>query len=289
MRVVTSGLSNLQLSDCISLVEPIPFELSENCRKNLVIAENFENFKPLLQDLHNLSRNGDHPSARRLIEALIATPCFLRSNKQTRIDLEVVDVSSVTESLVGENFRDFHRKCTPPVLPGMTRDEVFQSRVAPLLPATLQFVVLDRFLAAQMVDADYLRSGAYWFLKKIFDDGPALIRIISARRVGREDVDAELFRNRILSLMEEVGSSSTVELVLGFTSHDRQMNFYFGKNRGNQSVTLGAGADIFKHHNLRDGYAIVNLDPETAAANENSATNSRAIIKYILKPTSPTS
>lgn len=282
MRVVTSGLSSLQVNDYLSLKEPVPFELSQNCRQSLVIAENFENFKPLLQELHSLSRNGDHPSVRRLVEALIATPCFLRTNASTKIDLEVVGKSSIAECLVGDNFTKIRHKCTPPVLPGMTRDEVFESRVSPLLPATLQFVILDRFLAAQMVSPDYKNSGAYWFLRKIFEDAPPLIRIISAKRVSREDVDSVLFRDRIHSLMKEVLCTCTVELVLGFTSHDRQMNFYFGKGRGNQSVTLGAGADIFKDRFLRDGYAVVNLDPDTAAANENSAMASRGIIKYSL-------
>ena len=35
-----------------------------------------------------------------------------------------------------------------------------------------------------------------------------------------------------------------------------------------QSITLGSGADVFRHEPLREGFAVVPLDSETAMSNE---------------------
>lgn len=283
MRVVTQGLSGLAATDLFNLQEPAPFELSENCRRSVVIAEDFEAFRPLLQELHSKSRNGENPSMRRLIEALISTPCFLKFGSGTPIDLEIVDVASVKEKLTGKSFKDLQLLARPPVVPGMTRERLFATRISPLLPATLKFVLLDRFFAAQMTKPDYRASGAYWFCRKVFENSPPLIRIISGRKVDGVDVDAKLVEERLLQLMEDCQSESRVELVLGFTSHDRQLSFYFGKGRGTQSITLGAGTDVFRKNILRDGYAVVDLEADTASANENNAVSSHSAIRFSLQ------
>jgi hypothetical protein len=283
MRVVTQGLSGLTATELFALQEPIPFELSENCRRSLVIAEDFDAFRPLLQELHSNSRNGENPSIRRLIEALISTPFFLKMGSRTPIDLEIVDIASVKEKLTGKSFRDLQLLARPPVVPGMTREKLFSTRISPLLPATLKFVLLDRFFASQMAKPDFRTSGAYWFCRKVFENSPPLIRIISARKVNGVDVDAKLVEERLLQLIKEFQCESKVEVILGFTSHDRQLSFYFGKGRGTQSITLGAGTDVFRHNVLREGYAVVDLEPDTASANENNVISSHSAIRFSLQ------
>lgn len=282
MRVVTQGLSSLVAAEIMTLQEPIPFELSENCRHSVVIAENFDSFRPLLKALHLNSRNGANPSMRRLIEALISTPCFLKQSASTTIDLEIVDLASVKEKLVGQKFKELQLKARPPVIPGMQREKLFSTRVSPLLPATLKFVLLDRFFAVQMTKPDFQTSGAYWFTRKILQNAPPFIQIISARRVSGEEVDANLLKDRLAQLMREVQCTSRIDLILGFTPHDRQLSFYFGDGKGSQSVTLGAGTDVFRDSFLRDGYAVVDLDPETASANERKTVSSHNSIKLSL-------
>lgn len=164
----------------------------------------------------------------------------------------------------------------------MSRDELFNSRFAPLLPATAEYVLLDRFLGSQFTQDGYRDSGAYWFCKKIFSNDLPRIKILSGKRVSNENINFGLLEKRIYELKKELNCNSKIELYLGFTPHDRQSSFYFGKGRGSQSLTMGAGVDIFRHESLRDGFAVVNLDLETAVANEKMVMNSQAVVRISL-------
>lgn len=278
MRVLTAGISQLGLADFLNLEEPIPFELGRNCRQRIVVAESHKDLHALLKELQVFSRAGNQPSIRRILEGLSAAPNALRNIDSKNCDISISSPDDICRLLVGEGFARVEESIFKPIVAGMHRDEVFDTRLGRLLPACSSITILDRYLAAQLCQDEYKNSGAFWVLSKIFATDIRDIELLSSGRDAKNNLDVNVFIQRINEMRESNSSHARVHGKLGYTAHDRHISFYFSQGKGSQALTLGAGADIFKNEILKEGFAIETFNATTAAQNEKSVLESRGNI-----------
>jgi hypothetical protein len=268
MRAIVGGLVDLELNDLVNLEEPIPFELAQNFKNLILLAEPKQNIKPLLLEMQNFSRNGDKPSIRLLLEALLSTPKSLSAISIAQCDIKIKNQQDLIGQLIGNSFEVAMRNFLPSVVPGITREELFNGRIGRLLHACSSVTILDRYFATQMNQANYETTGAFWLLNKILESKVSNVEILSSNQDGRSKINLEDFKKRLVKVVSEVDHKIRIEGKLGYASHDRHISFNYSQGSGCESITLGAGADVFKNEILTEGFAVVRLDSKTAIGNE---------------------
>ena len=262
------GVSQLSLEDFTQLEDHFPFEISQNLRRRILLGDTFNEIKPLLKALHTFSREGNQPRIKMILEALMATPQSIIKLPASQCDLEIATDSKLENTFAGENFELVISSFLTPVVRGNSREDVFNSRIGRLIPACAGITIVDRYLGAQVCREDFSRTGAYWLLSKLIDSGLANIEILTSKRDGSENLNFSIFANRLQGLILNSNVKVRIYGKVGFAPHDRHMTFHYSQGRGTESITLGAGTDVFRNEILNEGFSIVPLEQGTAFENE---------------------
>ena len=279
MRVIASGIADLSLLDFVELGENA-HEISENLRRKILLADSFNNLQPLLKELHDFSRNGEKPSVSKLVLAILATPRVLEDLEKARCDLLLEAGTDLSETLAGEKFNELFNHILKPVIKGSSREEVYNSRIARLLPASSSITILDRFFVSQLTKNEYKATGAYWLLSKFVESGTRNIEILSSKNDSESkdgQVNLDILKNRLTEIVNSVNFKVCVYGKVGFSPHDRHITFRFSHGVEDQTITLGGGGDVFKYETLGQAYALVPLESETASDNEKHILDSKGL------------
>ena len=268
MRAVTTGVSKLTLEDFTQLKDHFPFEISQNLRRRILLGDPLSDVKPLLRALHTFSREGNEPRIKMILEALMATPQSSVKLPAASCDLEIASDSKLENTFAGENFEFVMSKFLTPVIRGNSREDVFSSRIGRLIPACAGITIVDRYLGAQVCRDDFTKTGAYWLLNKLIDAQLSNIEILTSKRDGSENLNFSVFGNRLQGIIQNSKVKVRIYGKMGFAPHDRHITFHYSQGRGTESVTLGAGTDVFRNEILSEGFSIVPLEQGTAFENE---------------------
>lgn len=281
MRAIASGFDSVTLESLRKLEGHYPFEIAQNLRQKIMIGDDFSKIKKWLIDLHAFTRDGTESQLRAILDAVLAMP-------QTRYQLDrnycdIVFENNMSEVFAGEAFNKIYESVFVPVTKGLSRQEVFEARIARFFPACKKIVLCDRFLGVQMGSDNFRETGAFWLIQKLVNSGVRSIQLLASRRDSKDYVDIEKVRKRLNDLLEKVEHEIILSMKFGFAPHDRHISFVFFKERGSQSLTLGAGADVFRWDKLKEGFSLVNLDTKTAKSNEDIVIESKGDIIEIHK------
>ena len=277
MRVIASGIADFSLQDFVELKEH-SYEISENLLRKVLLTDSYINLKPLLKEMHDYSRNGEKTSVRVLLDVLRTMPLVNTDLEKVKYDLLLKPGIELSETLTSPKFDELFKQILKPVIRGSLREEVFNSRIARLLPASSSITILDRFLVSQMTRNDFKNSGAYWLLNKFVESGTRNIEILSSKtdRDSKDGfVNLDILKNRLGELLGASSFKTRIYCKVGFSPHDRHISFRFSQGRGEQSITLGGGSDVFKFDVLDQGYSLVALESETALNNEQQVLDSK--------------
>ena len=273
MRAITCGFDTVTLESLRNLEGHYPFEIAQNLRNKIMIGDDFSKIKNWLTPLHASTRDGTEPQLRVILDVILSIPI-----SRYQLDKEICDIvleNDMGEVLTGEAFDKIYEEVFKPVIQGSKRQEVFDTRIGRLLPGCKKIVLCDRYLGVQLASDGFKETGAFWLIQNLINSGVRNIQLLTSRRDGKDFVDIDKVRKRLNDLLEKVEHEVFLNMKLGFAPHDRHISFVFFKERGSQSLTLGAGAEVFRWEELKEGFSLVNLDTQTARANENIVIESK--------------
>jgi hypothetical protein len=269
MRILASGFVNLDSEVYKDLSEPVPFQISKAISERLIILESLEELRPTLRKILEQARNGDNSSLRTLLECIINTPKSRNKNIVSELNINQYSPVDLKESILGSYTEKIFNIRQQAVLPGMTRQELFDLRFRPFISTSNEIVIMDRFLGAQLETVDACDCGAFWFIKNAVEAGAKMIKIYTAAKVSNNFIDLESLASTLKKAASTSNDVIELEVVSGFVSHDRHIRFNYYDGGKTFAFNLGNGLDIFRNEILKEATSVTVLESESALANEN--------------------
>ena len=269
MRVIARGFDRIGIDVFGDHAEPAPYIVAKVIKDQLIVVETMSTLRPVLKSLLETCRNGENASIRRLLESIVNVPKSSYKDVQPDVDLTKYEQINLCDIFLDNNFQEFYSKLIRPVVTGMSRQEVFDSRLAPFIKTAEKIVIYDRFLGSQLINSVDNFGGFSWFLSELDKYGIKNLEIFTGAKVQNVDQDINQIK-KSLGTFFNISSDLKLKITSGFIGHDRHIRFAYPSSQVSIAFTLGNGLETFRFESMKEAHAVVPLDHETAIANENS-------------------